>query len=90
MTDLCLADPVDAAEALFQPVRVPRQVVVDHQVAALQVDAFAGGVGRQQYLHCGSCRKASCTAKRSSRPTLPWMTTTDVWRPSNVVMRSCR
>ena len=51
MTDLGLADPVDAAEALFQAVRVPRQVVVDHQVGALQVDAFARGVGRQQHLH---------------------------------------
>jgi hypothetical protein len=30
-----------AAEALLQPIRVPRQVVVDHQMgAALQVDAL--------------------------------------------------
>ena len=42
---------MDAAEALLQPVRVPGQVVVDHQVGALQVDAFAGGVGGQQDLH---------------------------------------
>ena len=51
MADLRLADAVDAAEALFQAVRVPGQVVVDHQVGALQVDAFAGGVGGQQHLH---------------------------------------
>jgi hypothetical protein len=50
---LGLADPVDTAEALFEPVGVPRQVVIDHQVRALQVDALAGGVGRQQYLHLG-------------------------------------
>ena len=51
MADLRLADAVDVAEALFQAVRVPGQVVVDHQVGALQVDAFAGGVGGQQHLH---------------------------------------
>ena len=36
---------------MFQAVRVPGQVVVDHQVGALQVDAFAGGVGGQQHLY---------------------------------------
>ena len=51
MTDLGLADPVDASEALFQAVRIPGQVVVHHQVGALQIDALAGGVGRQQHLH---------------------------------------
>ena len=51
VADLRLADAVDAAEALLQSVRVPGQVVVDHQVGALQVDAFAGGVGGQQHLH---------------------------------------
>ena len=51
MTDFGLANPVDAAEALLQPVRVPGQVVVDHQVGALQVDAFARGVGCQEHLH---------------------------------------
>ena len=50
VADLGLADPVDAAEALLQPVRVPGQVVVDHQVGALQVDALARRVGRQQHL----------------------------------------
>ena len=48
MADLGLADAVDAAEALLDPVRVPRQVVVDHQVGALQVQALAGGVGGDQ------------------------------------------
>ena len=48
MADLGLADAVDAAEALLDPVRVPRQVVVDHEVGALEVQALAGGVGRDQ------------------------------------------
>ena len=46
---LRLPDAVDTAEALFQPVGVPRQVIVDHQMrAALQVDPFAGGIVGQQ------------------------------------------
>jgi hypothetical protein len=44
---------VDASEALLQAVRVPRQVVVHHQVGALQVHAFAGGVGGDQDTHVG-------------------------------------
>ena len=48
MADLGLADAVDAAEALLDPVRVPREVVVDHEVGALEVQALAGGVGRDQ------------------------------------------
>ena len=41
MADLGLPDTVDAPEALFQPVGVPRQVVVHHQMrAALQVHPF--------------------------------------------------
>ena len=53
VADLGLADAVDAAEALLEPVRVPGQVVVDHQVGALEVDALAGGVGGEQHLHVG-------------------------------------
>ncbi len=53
VADLGLADAVDAAEALLEAVRVPRQVVVHHQVGALEVDALAGGVGGEQHLHLG-------------------------------------
>ena len=52
MADLGLADPVDAAEALLEAVGVPGQVVVDHQVGALEVDAFAGGVVRDHDQDC--------------------------------------
>ena len=41
---------MDAAESLLDAVRVPRQVVVDHQVGALEVHAFSGGVGGDQDL----------------------------------------
>ena len=53
MAHLGLADAVDAAETLFDAVRVPRQIVVHHQVGALEVDAFAGSVGGEQNLDFG-------------------------------------
>jgi hypothetical protein len=58
VADLGLADAVDAPEALLDAVRVPRQVVVDHEVSALEVDAFAGGVGGQQDADCGVVEEA--------------------------------
>ena len=48
-----LADAVDAAEALLDAVRIPRQVVVHHQVRALEVDALASRIGRDEHLHRG-------------------------------------
>ena len=48
MAHFGLPDAVNAPEPLFQTVRVPGQVIVDHQMRALQVDAFAGGIGGQQ------------------------------------------
>ena len=48
---LRLADAVDAPEALFQAVGVPRQVVVHHQMGALQIDALASGIGGEQHAH---------------------------------------
>jgi hypothetical protein len=53
MADLGLADTMDATEALLQPIGVPRQVIVNHQVGALEIDALAGSVSGEQYLHLG-------------------------------------
>ena len=79
------ARPVDPAEPLLQPVWLPVPLVVDHQMRPLEVDALARGVGRQEHPYpCGWCRNASSAAGRSSRPMLPWMTTTDVSRPRRV------
>ena len=70
---LLLAVAVDAAHALLQPHRVPGDVVVDHQPAELQVDAFARGLGGHQHLglrrgtparHRCACR--ACRGRRSS------------------------
>ena len=49
VANLGLPNPVDAAESLFKAVRVPRQVIVDHQVRVLKVHAFTGSIGRQEY-----------------------------------------
>ena len=51
---LVLADAVDAAEALLQARRVPRHVIVDHQVAELEVDAFTSSLGCHANLALGS------------------------------------
>ena len=50
MADLRLADAVDAAEALLEAVGVPGQVVVHHEMGALEVDPLAGRVGSEQQL----------------------------------------
>ncbi len=44
VADFRLANPVDAAKALFQAVRIPGKVVVHHEVSALKVDTFPCGV----------------------------------------------
>ncbi|GBD06134.1 hypothetical protein HRbin20_01736 [bacterium HR20] len=46
-----LADTVDAAKALFDTVGVPGQVVVDHEVCALEIDAFAGSIGCHEHAY---------------------------------------
>ncbi len=86
VADLGLADAVNATEALLDAVRVPRQVVVDHQVRALQVDALPGGIGGEENLDLGIVRNDSCAFRRSSRPMPPWMRTTASRAPSRVVI----
>ena len=48
VADLGLPDAVNTSEALFEAVRVPRQVIVDHEMCTLQVDALACRVGGDQ------------------------------------------
>ena len=45
-----LAVAVDAPHALLQPVRVPRDVIVEEDVADLEIDALAGGLSGHQHL----------------------------------------
>jgi len=48
---LALAVAVDAAHALFEAVGVPGDVVVEEDVADLQIDAFACGLGGDEHLN---------------------------------------
>ena len=47
---LSLPDTVDTTEALFQAIRIPREIVVHHQVRALKIDTLTGGVCGEQHL----------------------------------------
>src|SRR5262249_36516749 len=49
-----LPDAVNAAEALFETRRVPRHVVVDHQVAELEVNTFTRGLRSHADLRRGT------------------------------------
>src|ERR1700693_3404285 len=50
MANLSLADAVDAAEALFESIRIPWQIVIDHQMgAALKIPPPPCGVVRDHY-----------------------------------------
>src|SRR5438128_7981510 len=51
MADFGLPDTVDAPETLLNTVGIPGQVIVDHEVSTLQVDAFACRVGGHQDLY---------------------------------------
>ena len=53
MADLRLTDAVDAAEPLLEAIGIPRQIVIDHQMRALEVDALPRRVGGEQHLHFG-------------------------------------
>jgi hypothetical protein len=44
--------PMNPAHALFEPVRIPRDIVVEQNVTALEVDALARGFRSNQDLNC--------------------------------------
>ena len=48
VTDLGLADSVNAPESLLNAVRIPGKVIVDHQMGALEVDTFRGRIVGQK------------------------------------------
>ena len=51
MAHFRLADTVDTPETLLKTVGVPGQIVVDHQMRPLQVDAFTCGIRGNEHLH---------------------------------------
>lgn len=48
IASLCLTNSMNTAKSLLDPIRVPRQIVVDHQIGVLKVDTFASRVCRDQ------------------------------------------
>src|SRR5437016_147596 len=46
--DLVLAIAIDAANALLDTHRIPRQIVVDADMAELEIDSFAAGFRRYE------------------------------------------
>ena len=91
VADLGLADAVDAAEALLEAVGVPGQVVVDHEVGALEVDALAGGVVRDHDQNRRVVQEGAIMAlRRASRASPPWISTTASARPRRVRILSAR
>ena len=71
MADLLLTDAVDAPEALFKAIRIPRQVVVHHQVGVLEIHAFAGGIGGEKNADFGIGAEQSLEALRRSSRCVP-------------------
>ena len=67
MAHLRLPDAVNTPEALLKAVGVPGQIVVDHQVRALQIDTLASRIGRQQDLYLFILREGLLRLRRSSR-----------------------
>ena len=51
MTDFGLSDSVNASESLLKPVGIPGDVVVDHEVSAMEVDTFSGSVSSYEDFH---------------------------------------
>src|ERR1700722_3871951 len=57
------ADAVDAAMALHQTHRVPRQVIVDDVAAILQVHAFSENIGCQEKVKTITFRARFCRGR---------------------------
>ena len=51
-----LSVTMDTAHALFEPVRIPRDVIIEEYVAALQIDPLSSRLGCHQHLD-GACAK---------------------------------
>src|SRR5437867_2972009 len=59
-------------EALLDPVGIPWQVVIDHQMSALEVYAFSSGIRGEKDLHHGIVKKGllGLSTLLSSQPTM--------------------
>ncbi len=73
MAYLLLADAVNSTKTLLEAVRIPREVVVDHEIGVLEVYAFTCSVGGEEDANDGIRAKSSWRLRRSSRWVPPWM-----------------
>jgi len=71
---LLLADAVQAADALLDLHRIPREIEVDEPMAELEVASFGAAVGEQQ--RAASRRNSSVSGWRSGGGVWPLMTRT--------------
>lgn len=53
VADFRLTDAVDPAKPLLNPIGVPWQIIIHHEMRALEIDPLARCIGRQQNLHLG-------------------------------------
>ena len=49
MADLALTNAMDSSKTLFQPVWIPGQIIIDHEMRPLKIDAIASGIGCEKY-----------------------------------------
>src|SRR5581483_8575554 len=48
MADLCLPNAMNAAKTLLQAIGIPRKIIIDHQVSALQIDPLTSSISGDQ------------------------------------------
>src|SRR5437764_286247 len=52
MANIALTNTMDASKPLLDAVRIPRQIIVHHQMrSSVKVDSFPGRVGSHQHKH---------------------------------------
>ena len=62
-----LPEAIDPADALFETQRIPRQLDIDDEPAAMvQVEAFTGGIGRDEHVEPALVERVDRVAPRSA------------------------
>ena len=88
-----LAEPIDAADALLEPQRIPRQLDIDDQPAAMmQVQSFTRGIGRDQHFETAAIERVDSARDDPSIGEAP-LIAADARRagkPASDARRGCR
>ncbi len=65
-----LAESIDAADALLEPQRIPRQLEIDHEPAAMmQIESLARGIGRDEHIDAPSLNASTADRRQIGRHT---------------------